>query len=353
MANSSKGAEAMTRGYKPWLMVFSYSTAHFIVDFACAFLMFGSIAGMPDWYVCALLYNFCAFAMQMPLGALADAFNRNFLFAVVGCLLVAAAFGLSHLPIVAVIVAGIGNAMFHIGGGVDVLNISEEKSSALGIFVSPGAFGIYLGTILGKACSLHILFVLLALFSAAVLIFFSHREQGGEYPLNAEFSLKGTTSCRIRVTAACLFLVVCLRSYVGLTLYFPWKSTGFWGIALVSAVVFGKIAGGFATDRLGLLQTSVVSLGAAAILFLFPNIPMAGISSLLLFNMTMPITLWAMSKIFPSAKGFSFGLLTFGLFIGYVPKYLGLGIPTVPWFFALMAVASLALLYVGMRKARL
>ena len=48
----------MMRVHKPWLMVFSYATAHFLIDFACAFLMFGSIAGMQDWYVCVLLFNF-------------------------------------------------------------------------------------------------------------------------------------------------------------------------------------------------------------------------------------------------------------------------------------------------------
>ncbi len=334
-------------------MVFSYSTAHFIVDLACAFLMFSSIAKTPNWYVCMLLYNFCAFAMQMPLGALADAFNRNSLFATIGCMLVAAAFGLSYLPIIATITAGIGNAMFHVGGGVDVLNISEEKSSALGIFVSPGAFGIYLGTVLGRTSSLSNYFIIAALLLAASLILFTYRAQGGEYPLNAKFSLQSAVSVQSRIAVICLFLVVCLRSYVGLTLHFPWKGTGFWGITLVCAVVFGKMAGGFAADEFGLIKTSVVSLGAAAVLFLLPGIPVAGVLSLLLFNMTMPITLWAMSKIFPGAKGFSFGILTFGLFIGYVPKYLGVVVSNVPWFFALMATISLVLLYTGIRKVRL
>ncbi len=343
----------MSRGYKPWLMVFSYSTAHFIVDFACAFLMFSSIAETPEWYVCVLLYNFCAFAMQMPLGALADACNKNFLFAAAGCLLVAAAFGFTRLPYAAAVIAGIGNGMFHIGGGVDVLNISEKKSSALGIFVSPGAFGIYFGTILGKAGGLSLPFVLSALLLAVAFIFFSHRAQGGKYPLNAEFSLQSAASAPAIIGAFCLFLVVCLRSHVGLTLQFPWKSSGYWGLALICAVVFGKMAGGFAADRFGLLRTSAFSLGAAAVLFLFPDIPVVGVLSLLLFNMTMPITLWAMAKIFPSAKGFSFGLLTFGLFIGFLPKYLDLGISAAPWVFALLAVLSLTLLYVGIRKVKL
>ncbi len=343
----------MTTRYRPWLMVLSYSTAHFIVDFACAFLMFSTISRSPDWYICILLYNFCAFALQMPLGGLADAWNRNSLFAGLGCLLVASSFGLWSLPILATIVVGIGNAMFHVGGGVDILNISQEKSSALGIFVSPGALGLYLGTILGKASSLHIIFILLALVGAVAFIYITYRSQGGQYPPNAEFSLESSISKSRLIGAICLFLVVCLRSYVGLTLVFPWKGIGLWGLGLVSAVVLGKMLGGFLSDRFGPLKTSILSLGGASLLFLFPTIPLVGIGSLLLFNMTMPITLWAMAKIFPGAKGFSFGLLTFGLFLGFLPKYLGLVVSTGPWVFALMAGISLVLLYAGLRRISL
>ncbi|MDR1204719.1 MAG: hypothetical protein LBL26_04455, partial [Peptococcaceae bacterium] len=125
-------------------MVSVYSAAHFLVDFACAFLMFRAAAGTPDWYLCVLLYNFCAFATQMPLGVLADQWDRNSLFAAIGCVLVGAAFGLRYFPVAAAVTLGVGNGMFHVGAGVDVLNISEEKSGALGVFVSPGAFGIYL-----------------------------------------------------------------------------------------------------------------------------------------------------------------------------------------------------------------
>lgn len=341
----------MVQGYKPKLMIFSYSASHFFVDFACAFLMFKSIASSPDWYLAVLLYNFCAFAMQMPLGILADSYNRNYLFALVGCLLVASAYGLVQFSALAATIAGLGNALFHIGGGVDILNISQEKSSALGIFVSPGALGLYLGTISANTGGFPVFFVLLALVGSALIIFYSHRAQGGEYPSNSEFSLQSTTPHSRLIAATCLFLVVCLRSHVGLTLNFPWKGIGSWGLILIGAVVLGKVAGGFAADRFGLIKTSVLSLSVATILFLLSGIPLAGVTSVLLFNMTMPITLWVMAKIFPGAKGFSFGLLTFGLFIGYMPKYFALGTSAPAWFFALMAAVSLALLYFGIRRS--
>ena len=333
-------------------MVSVYAVAHLFVDFACAFLMFRYIAKSPDWYTCLLIYNFCAFAMQMPIGVIADKWNRNFLFAAVGCTLVGAAFALGNVPLAATVIAGIGNGMFHVGGGIDILNISENKCGALGVFVSPGAFGIYLGTILGKGSSFPVGTVLLALLMAVVFIFAIHWASGEKGSGNAEFILDGGASPHILIAACCMFLVVVLRSFVGLTLDFPWKSTGYWGAAAVCAAVFGKTAGGFIADRFGVSKTAMISLGLTAVLFLIPEIPAAGILSLLLFNMTMPITLWALSKTLPNAKGFSFGLLTFALFLGFLPVHLMLDSAfQAPWLFTIAAVVSLILLRIGLRKA--
>jgi FSR family fosmidomycin resistance protein-like MFS transporter len=343
-----------TYTYKRQHMVAVYSVTHFLVDFACAFFMFRSVAGTPDGYLCVLLYNFCAFAMQMPLGIIADKWNRNFLFAVIGCVLVGLTYALISVPVTAVFVAGIGNAMFHIGGGIDVLNISEKKLGALGVFVSPGAFGIYYGTMLGKGNGFSGIIIPLALIAAAGLILAVYKSQKGTYPKNDVFSLEGIGSAHILIIAACLFLVVCLRSFVGLTLNFSWKSNGLWGTALICSVVFGKTIGGFIGDRLGIFKTSLFSLGIASLLFLLPQVPLAGVVAVFMFNMTMPITLWALAKLIPGAKGFAFGLLTFALFLGFLPVYLGINVSQYSsWIFALISAVSLVVLMGGLLRAKL
>jgi len=331
---------------KHWRMVSVYCAAHFIVDFACAFIVFRSITQSPDGYVCMLIYNFCAFAMQMPLGIVADRLNRNCIFAGVGCILVAAAYGITSIPLAATIIAGLGNGMFHIGGGVDVLNISEKNSSALGLFVSPGAFGIYFGTIFGKGNVLNAFPVIIALLASAIAIFVVRRMRSEIYVDNAPFSLQ--VAPRIMIALVCFFLVVCLRSFVGLAVSFPWRSAGYWGLALVCASAFGKILGGFLSDRLGSLKAAVFSLGLAALLFIFPQAQIAGVAAILLFNMSMPITLWATARLFPGAKGFSFGILTFALFLGFVPVHLGAAVSL--WLLAPAAAVSLALLVSGLAR---
>ena len=48
-----------------------------------------------------------------------------------------------------------------------------------------------------------------------------------------------------------------------------------------------------------------------------------GLVSLFLFNMTMPITLYLLAKEMKGMPGFAFGILTFALFIGYLPVLYG------------------------------
>lgn len=304
--------------------VLMYAAVHFAVDFSCAYLMFSWVFQSEKWQVAALIYNFCAFALQMPIGLLADKVNRNGLCAAVGCLLVAIAFFLPDIPVSASVVCGLGNAMFHVGGGIDVLNLSSERCGALGVFVSPGALGIYFGTLLGKTGDVP---ALAALVLSAVGIFVAVAAgkvlTGSLKSANTTFLTDDIASPTILIPVVCFMAVVCIRSYGGMVADFPWKGNGMWALAVVSATVAGKTAGGFLADTFGSLRTSVFSMTAAAFLFMLPSYPLAGVMAVFLFNMTMPVTLFATVRMMPGAKGFSFGLLTFGLFLGFLPVYMG------------------------------
>lgn len=331
-----------------------YSLAHFLVDFSCAFLLLHYLQASSQFYFYLLLYNFCAFALQMPMGLLADRLNKNALLAAMGCVMVFATYLFYGLPLGAVLLAGIGNGLFHIGGGIEILNISTEKASPLGVFVSPGAFGIYLGTAWSWTNSFTHLIAMTALAAtAAVILFASFQKEKHFSSDNVPVSFHGISRWGVLCALACLFLVVCLRSYAGLSLSFPWKGEQSWGIFLISAVVLGKAAGGFLSDGIGAKRAAVLSLGLAAILFLFSSAPIAGILAVFLFNMTMPITLWAVARHMKGSKGFSFGLLTFGLFLGYLPAYYQmqpLFSSSVSLGFAAVSLLSLALLLAGLRQ---
>ena len=323
------------------------SAGHFWVDFSCALLMFSHVSGTGEWALCALLYNFCAFALQMPIGLLADRLGRQGRLAALGCGLVTAGWGLASLPVAAAVTAGLGNACFHVGGGVAVLRDGGDRAAPLGIFVSPGAFGIYFGTLLGRRDGFHgwVSAAGLLLFALALLLL-ERRE--GETAAPAEPPVPDRDALPV---LACCFLVVALRSYLGMVLAFPWK-TGGWSLALTCALVLGKGLGGFLGDRLGMVRASVLSLGLAAVLFLLSGFPLAGTAAVFLFNMTMPITLWAAARLLP--PGLAFGTLTFALFLGFLPVWLGWPVLLTGGIgYAAGALCSLALLALGLKRGRL
>ena len=106
------------------------------------------------------------------------------------------------------------------------------------------------------------------------------------------------------------------------------------------AVVLGKALGGFFGDRYGYMKTSVVSLMISLVCFVFSfNYWLAGVVGLLCFNMTMPLTLTAIASVSNQKYGFSFGLTTFALAIGFIPTIFGAD----SWFSVRMLLISVSL----------
>ncbi len=332
-----------------------YSAGHFLVDMACGFLLLTLPFPNGDRLLLLLLYNFCAFALQMPFGLIVDRLNRNGLVAAAGLLLTSVSFWCSAAPILCATVLGLGNCLYHIGGGVDVLGYSDRKQWILGVFISPGAIGLFLGTLLSGH---HILTIrtgglILLLLSTAIIVGIHATHSLKKASGNATLSIRPTGRAPL-IAILLLFLVVILRSYVGITLYTPWKSGILLPLLAVLGLATGKAAGGFLADRFGARRTALVSLALCSILFLFMENAVCGIVAIFLFNMTMPLTLFAMAGIFPGAHGFAFGTLTFALFLGCVPTFLSLPIPFQgrAWFHALEAVVSLILLIAGLWACR-
>lgn len=302
-------------------MTVLYSLVHFLVDGICAWAMFGRFAGD---YTGILIYNFCAFALQLPLGAALDRLGGRrtpLAFAAAGCALTL----LGTLTGPAVL--GLGNALFHVGGGVDVIR-DRGRCENLGIFVAPGALGLYLGTLLAGEGA-----VLLPAAAAMAALLLPIRGSG---PVTAEPSRKPP----LPLALSC-FAVVVLRSHVGMAVVFPWK-TGTLALAAVVAVVLGKMAGGLLAARFGARPVTLVSLSAAAAAFALGDAPVCGLLALLSFNMTMPLTLYALWRRFPAYPGSCFGLLTLALFVGFLPTYFGI---TIPVGGVLGSLVSLALLW--------
>ena len=203
-------------------LVAAYSAAHFAVDLCCAMLVLPAARAASDKAMALLIYNFCAFAMQLPIGVLADRYGGGRYFSAIGCLMVALG-GLLPSPMLTAVVCGLGNAAFHIGGGADVMAVTEG-AKYLGIYVSPGAMGIFLGALASRAGRSLAAFAACLMLACAVAIMTCCKDGAGpgspELPRGREQWLRLMS----------LLTVVVLRSYGGVIMSFPWK-TGAWAVS--------------------------------------------------------------------------------------------------------------------------
>jgi MFS transporter, FSR family, fosmidomycin resistance protein len=300
-----------------------YGTAHLVVDAVCAGILF-SILREQSLSVTVLsylfvVYNLLAFGLQVLAGLIVDRLKAPRLSALLGILITGiSAVIYSFLPVAGVVLAGVGNALFHVGGGVISLSLTPGKATAPGIFVAPGALGLMAGTLLGKSGYFTPVPFLLIMASLAAIIFLIPKpemyRQQSDHKQSGEF--------KFEYVLYLVLFVVAVRSLVGWAIVFPWKADVFLLVVLVLCVALGKGLGGFIADRYGWTRVATGSLALSIpFLVLGVNIPVLGMLGLLLFNVTMPITLTMVSNMLPGRPGTAFGLTCLALVLGALPVF--------------------------------
>ena len=326
-----------------FLMV--YGLCHALVDASSAFLVLGAIDAKDDLWLSIVLYNALAFGLQVPFGFLLDKYGQSKFVSISGLFCLIAAYFAIRTPFLAVVLAGTGNALFHIGGGQVALSINNRKAMYPAIFVAPGGIGLALGIYLSLS---HItvnlfLFPVFLIIMIGVVFITKIPAFSVEKPSVQKFNT-------ILLIIVLLMLSICIRSLIGLSIYFPWKSNTYLLLILTFSVAFGKVLGGILADKLGWMKTGLSGLLLSAPLLAFgATYPFAGLLGIFVFNFTMPVTLVAISNALPGRAGLSFGITTLALFIGAVPtftKYLGWF--RQEWLVFIFILFSAVLLYFGL-----
>jgi MFS transporter, FSR family, fosmidomycin resistance protein len=326
-----------------------YSVSHALVDATCAAIIFGIAAISQDdpsiLFQLILIYSVIAFSTQPIFGLLVDTFRVSVYSAVLGILLITASTLLMQAPLLAVLMAGVGNALFHVGGGAASLNLAHGKAALPGIFVAPGALGLMIGTLIGKGGYFIAWPFILLLIGSVVLVLIIPKPEIAtprELPGNPKW---------FEAVILLLLVSVATRSLVGLSLILPWKSDMILLVALTGAVVMGKALGGILGDRFGWATVAASGLAVSApLLAFFAQIPAVAILGTFLFNLSMPITLICLAEMLPGKNGFAFGLTTLALIIGAWPTFTQLRVLTSNQTFTFVAIfISIAALYGGLR----
>ncbi len=325
---------------------------HALVDATCAAILYAEVAlnRLPFETLVALVlvYNSLAFGSQWLVGILADLRGAYRSTAVVGTLLIAAAAVAQPLnPWTGAVLAGIGNACFHVGAGAVVLRRSYGRAAESGIFVGPGALGLVTGLWLGLNSALWRLpLVALLLCSSLWLprLMPSFAAPAGPRPR--------ASASWLALLVALLLGSVAVRAAIGGLLGGSWRTPAFAVFALAAAALTGKCIGGFSSDCLGWRNSSTLALLLAAPLVA------AGLqrfdtalTGMLILQFTMPVTLAAVYLALPQWPGLAFGLPCLALLLGALPGLTGLLDPVAfKPFAAPLVIFSALLLFVGLRK---
>jgi MFS transporter, FSR family, fosmidomycin resistance protein len=350
-------------GRGTWGVVWALGLIHAVIDAACAALLAGqgaadapggseatwSLPGITVWNV-FFLYTVIAFGTQFAIGAMADRWRIYRVTALSGLAMLIAAVAIGHTALqLAILLAALGNAAFHVGAGAMVLTRSPDRAALAGIFVAPGAVGLAAGTWCGKSIDFWpwVGLGLLAVSSALVWFLPGRREE----PVRRQPRPLPIAGWVAGICVAALLLSIVFRSAVGLAARdFHSDEVGvLWGLAI--AAFAGKMLGGLAADRWGWTRAGVVTLLLSAPLLsvFLNNVPSALIGTLL-FQTTMPITLMAVYRFVPREPGLAFGLTSLALLIGAVPMLVRAGGWNDPRpALAILVLLSVPALVIGLR----
>jgi FSR family fosmidomycin resistance protein-like MFS transporter len=335
-----------------------YGVIHALVDAACVTAVVRASRGsyVADlgafWTVAG--YDLLAFGLQFPLGLLMDRLRLARLSMIAGAAMAAVVLAPGAIPPLAtMIVAGVGNALFHLGAGGLVLRSTGGRAAPAGLFVAPGALGLGLGLWMGRTGqgSTFPIYIALA-FAVIALITLDKPAAAGESVPRGAAPQPAVLPWLILLML--LLVSVAVRSFVGFGACFECPGGLALVIGLPAAGFLGKLVGGMVADRLGWLRTSI-----GALLLSLPLIAFSGgslvlaLPGVLLFQSTMAVTLVAVYALMPRWPATAFGLPSLTLIAGAFPTFFPAGKQFFGrWTFVLLIALSAAVLALALRGLR-
>jgi MFS transporter, FSR family, fosmidomycin resistance protein len=297
-------------------------TIHAFVDLLCVTAVLRALRthdmNAAGTYAIVVGYDLIAFAVQLPLGLLVDKVNAPRAASIAGVVLSAmAVLSATGRADVTMVLAGIGNALFHVGAGGVVLANTRGRAAPAGLFVAPGSLGLGLGLWLGPRAHIPTWpLLMLAAVSVAGAALVSAPLQPQPPAVEQE---RGMPARLWLLALVLLLLSATVRGFIE-SVGCQWcpKAT-FLMVALPLVGFTARLLGGYASDRLGWVETSVGALLLSAPLIAFNHgsvVP--ALVGLLLFQMTMPVTLMAVWRVMPRRPATAFGFPCVGLVVGTI-----------------------------------
>ena len=339
----------VSKALKPKVYLLSF--LHFFVDGICAYTIFNRLYVTESYTVIILvfvIYNTLAFMTQPFFGMIIDAVGKEKLWLNASLILLLLGAIIPLYTWISLFLIGIANSMFHVVGGKYTVYLSKDKSAYLGLFVALGASGLAIGTYIYTPFLLPLFVSITAILGLICLLLkdeYSDRPKQHAMP-----QLLGTEKRYVFV----LSLAVTIRAIIGKAAPPLFEPTTFLLVGIGISSTLGKMIGGILADRIGIRLTVWITLPLSLIGYLFfRESAVVYLLSSLLFNTTMPITLFLSNQNMKQREGLSFGILAFTLFPGYLlgDLYHYLKLPMVPLLLVCISL-TIAIILVIDRKMR-
>jgi FSR family fosmidomycin resistance protein-like MFS transporter len=282
-----------------------------------------------------LIYNALAFGLQPVAGLLVDISNVPRRAAAVGLLLSAISLTLTWSSLAwGILLAGVGSAIFHAGGGATALTSTPGRAAGPGIFAAFGVIGLAFGSQLAFYFSVITImaFVLVLIILAAALWFF---------PIAPAISTKPEpiiSGMNIELLAFGLVLAVALRSFVWTGIQSGEAGYSQLALSIALAAGLGKLTGGFLADQFGWSTYAISAMVLSAILLAFHSHALWPLLAGIFFLQSVtPLSLAAMGRLMPASPALAaslvlgVGVLLGGLLFAFVSfDWLAIPLVTIP-----------------------
>ena len=300
---------------------------HFMVDCLCLCSLYVVTAGFDELIRYYIAYNVLAFLTQPLTGMMADGIRQRHWLLLASVILLVLATLLSSvswsvypsafLLMTISVLLGLGNSLFHVWGGKETAVNTGNDIRALGVFVSTGAFGLAVGTVLVSWALLYGLLIgisIVALLYLRIDVKTLHTEADADMAGAKEYSKLLAWGIVILV-----MLIVAARSYIGQSFSAGQTKTALMVIVFGAVTMLGKMAGGWIVKWMGMTTAIILMLAGIAVCFAFRNVSLGFVlAGLFSVNLTMPVTLYWANRMMKGREGLAFGLLAAALIPGYL-----------------------------------
>jgi len=227
-------------------------------------------------------------------------------------------------PYLSLVVLCLGNCLVHVNGAEVTLRTADGRLTGSAVFVSGGSFGVVSGRLM--AASGVPVWPLLILAATALPLTIKAQGYIGDdekpYREQCRSFRYARPELPVWIIIITAVVIVAVRGFMAYGIPSSWNKTAVQTVMLFSFMGVGKALGGILADRFGFRRTALVSTLAAAPFLMFgDDLMTVSLVGVMLFSMTMAITLGILVSVLPESPGIAFGWTTIGLFLGTAPTF--------------------------------